>query len=91
MYFVLALIPLLYEPCGRWFEACLKRQRSERSVSVVEETDGGTEEVEVDDAEITDDEKTFILSLASSEWKVTSMLILMKWMRGYWIPYLPDS
>jgi len=64
-----ALIPLLYEPCGRWFEACLKRQRSERSVSVVEETDGGTEEVEVDDAEITDDEKTFILSLASSEWK----------------------
>ena len=31
------LIPVTFEPVGRWFEACLKRQRSEHSVSMSED------------------------------------------------------
>lgn len=67
---VLELIQVSYEPVGRWFEACLKRQRSEKSVSFVEELcekESGSDE---DDKELTDEEKSFMLSLDATEWKV---------------------
>lgn len=59
-----------YEPVGRWFEACLKRQRSENSVSVCE--DNHVEENILDEeneAELTCDEVTFLMSLDPAEWK----------------------
>lgn len=63
------LIQVSYEPVGRWFDACLKRQRSEKSVSFVEELcekESGSDE---DDKELTDEEKSFMLSLDATEWK----------------------
>ena len=59
-----------FEPVGRWFEAYLRRRKHEKSTSLNSESkevdaefDEGSEE------ELSDDEKAFLLSLDSKEWK----------------------
>lgn len=64
------LVSITYEPVGRWLEAYLKRQRSEKSVSITE--DRGVEEFVLDEeneAELSTDEIAFLLSLDPAEWK----------------------
>ena len=64
------LVSVAYEPVGRWFEACLKRQRSENSVSFSEDNDVEEDILdEENEAELTCDEVTFLMSLDPAEWK----------------------
>jgi len=59
-----------FESVGRWFEACIKRQRSEKSVSVaIEDKPDSEEDEDVEVKPLTADEKGFLLSLDPLEWK----------------------
>jgi len=63
-----ALVKIDYEPVGRWFEACLKRQSSDFSVSVAEEQKDEEDEVVVKEV-LTPDDKIFMAGLDAKEWK----------------------
>lgn len=69
---VIALQFVTYEAVGRFHEACVKRQRLDKSVSILNEDelqeDDDTDELGPD--VLTEDDKNFILSLNSAEWKV---------------------
>ncbi|XP_065674445.1 dnaJ homolog subfamily C member 2 isoform X2 [Hydra vulgaris] len=59
-----------FEPVGRWFEGCLKRQRSEKSASIIEEVVDQQDDLDCfEEKELSADDKAFLLSLDASEWK----------------------
>ena len=68
------LVSLPHEPVGRWFDACLKRQRSHKSVSVsVEDDEKQSDSDEEDVKDWTEEDKTFLLSLDATQWKVSRL------------------
>jgi len=61
-----------YEPVGRFYEAAVKRLRNEKSISLEEEEgENEKEAIEKDEEckELTFDEKQYLLTLDSAEWK----------------------
>ena len=70
-FLTLALVPVPYEPVGRWLEACLRRQRHEKSTSIsAEGSEAAVDDSDSSEDVLTEDEKGFLLSLDSKEWKV---------------------
>ena len=62
-----------YEPVGRFYEAAVKRLRSDKSTSLDEDgEENEKEKTEKDEEpkELSFDEKQYLLTLDSSEWKV---------------------
>eukprot|EP00795_Rhopilema_esculentum_P002392 gene2392-18036_t len=67
------LVSIGFEPVGRWFEAYLRRQKREKSASISSNPSDDSEQIndddDVDTFELTEDERAFLLSLDSKEWK----------------------
>ena len=63
---------LSYEAVGRFYEAAVKRQRTDKSFSVFEEDDAPEEKSEKEEKvmELTPLEKQYLLTLDAAEWKV---------------------
>lgn len=64
------MINVGYEPVGRYFEAYLRRKKHEKSTSLG--SDAKNEDDGIDDSsqdELSEDDKAFLLSLNSAEWK----------------------
>ena len=74
---ILGLVSVGYEPVGRWFEAYLRRKINTKSISLSSGSIGddvGFDDNEDDiddngDDELSEDEKTFLISLDSNEWR----------------------
>ena len=71
------MVSVGFEPVGRWFEVYLRRRIHTQSISLSSEPKGDGDDSyddidEIDDDgddELTEDDKTFLLSLDSNEWK----------------------
>eukprot|EP00794_Sanderia_malayensis_P006191 gene6191-6906_t len=65
------LVSVGFEPVGRWFEACVRRQRHGKTLSVSAETceDLAEEEDDCNEVKLTRDDMSFMLSLNSKECK----------------------
>ena len=71
---------LRYEAVGRFYEAAVKRQRTDKSFSVFEEEEAQEEKSEKEEKlkELTKSEKQYLLTLDAAEWKVKYTLIILK-------------
>jgi len=67
------LIAVGFEPVGRWFEAYLRRKQHATSVSLRSSGDNfdnlDDDIDDEDDSELSEDDKAFLISLDSNEWK----------------------
>ena len=72
-FHILGLIAVGFEPVGRWFEAYLRRKQHATSVSLRssgDDFDNLDDDIgDEDDNELSEDEKAFLISLDSNEWK----------------------
>ena len=70
MHLISGLKSIDFEPVGRWFEACMRRQRHGKSMSFSSDTaDDTTEEEDGSSTALTRDDKVFILSLNVKDYK----------------------